>query len=358
MSTAHTDYAVPTGEFILEWLEEMEITQAELSRRMGVSAKHVSKLISGAPLSADVAVKLSLATGIAAEIWLGYEATYRADVARLALSAELAGERQLANSFPLSELRARGVITATMHRPGAVVMELFAFFGVATTEALRERVSRPSLALRQGTAHPASDAALASWWRLVELDIAVADANVHSFSAEALRESVPALRALTRHPPDHFGRELIRRLSEVGVRLTYVPEVKGARVFGATNWSNGQPTIALSLRGVNDGQFWFTFFHEIGHALLHPDGLLHIQTETPADDDAEREADQFATETLIPSEFDSRLGQLTSKQLVIEFAEEIGVSPGVVIGRLWHERMWAFDRGHDLCTRLTIVDDE
>ncbi len=56
-STA-TDYAVPTGEYVVEWLDENRISQAELARRMGVSAKHVSKLIAGALLSAEVATKL------------------------------------------------------------------------------------------------------------------------------------------------------------------------------------------------------------------------------------------------------------------------------------------------------------
>lgn len=87
---SNPDYAVPTGEFISEWLDENAMSQAELARRLGVSRKHVSKLIDGsAPLSHEVGHDLALVTGIAARIWMNQEALYREDLERIRAESSL-----------------------------------------------------------------------------------------------------------------------------------------------------------------------------------------------------------------------------------------------------------------------------
>lgn len=357
---AVTDYAVPTGDYVTEWLEENGISQAELARRMGVSGKHVSKLISGAPLTPEVATKLSLVTGIPSRIWLGWEATYRADFARLGLSEELAAHRSVIELFPLAHLRKLGVITTSLRKPGVVALELFAFFGVASFEALERCVARQMVSYRQGLAHPVDEHALATWLRIGELEANAEADELPSYDENALRELVPQLRALSAHPQAGFGAELVNRLARVGVQLIYVPEVKGARVYGATRWLQGRPVIALSLRGRTDGQFWFTLFHEIGHVLLHKDAEAHVHSVDAggAVSPAEAEANHFAGVTLIPAEYERFLRTLRSKQEVRNFAAAIGISPGIVVGRLWHDRIWDFKNGQDLCVRLHFSEDD
>lgn len=359
MSTI-TDYAVPTGEYIAEWLEESGSSQAELARRMGVTPKHVSKLLGGAPLTPDVATKLELVTGIAARIWLSQEATYRADVARLSLTEELVAAKDLAASFPLSHLRKIGRITGTLKKPGVLVMELLAFFQVGSVDALRQAVARQAVAYRQGTAHPVDEYALATWLKLGEVEAAASTDALPAFDDAVLTELLPKIRRLSVRPTETFGAELVALLAKSGVQLIYVPEVQGARMYGATRWINGRPVIALTARGRNDGQFWFTLFHELGHVLLHQDQRTHIR---PADadvdaDPAEGEANAFASRTLIPCSRNKELLSLKSKQQVRTFADAIGVSPGVVVGRLWHDKLWDYKAGHDLCLKLVIVDDE
>lgn len=359
MSTS-TDYAVPTGEYIAEWLEESGISQAELARRMGVTPKHVSKLLAGAPLTPDVATKLELVTGIAARIWLSQEATYRADVARLSLTEELVAAKGLAASFPLSHLRKIGRISGTLKKPGALLMELLAFFQVGSVDALRQVIARQAVAYRQGTAHAVDEYALATWLKLGEMEAAASTEDLPPFDHAVLEDLLPDIRRLSVRPTKTFGAELVALLAKSGVQLIYVPEVQGARMYGATRWINGRPVIALTARGRNDGQFWFTLFHEIGHVLLHQDQRTHIR---PADadvdaDPAEREANVFASLKLIPRSQEQQLRSLKSKQQVRAFADSIGVSPGVVVGRLWHDKLWDYRAGHDLCLRLVIVDDE
>jgi HTH-type transcriptional regulator/antitoxin HigA len=358
-NAAATDYAVPTGEYVTEWLEENNFSQAELARRMGVSGKHISKLIAGAPLTPDVALKLEFVTGVPARLWLGYEATYRADVVRIGLTAALSARRSLAEAFPLTHLRKVGVVTSTLRAPGQVIVELFSFFQVGSIEALQSSVERQAVAFRQGTAHPIDEYALATWLRLGEIEAAATREMLPEFSAAGLRDLIPELRNLSQMPPEDFGSALIERLSAVGVHLVYVPEVTGARVFGATRWIDGTPVIALTVRGRKDGQFWFTLFHELGHVLLHPDGKTHVRpvdVGVSGDDKAETEANDFSSEALIPPESVGALRLLRTKTQVREFATSIGVSPGIVVGRLWHEGLWDYTAGHDLCQSLRFKE--
>lgn len=45
-------------------------------------------------------------------------------------------------------------------------------------------------------------------------------------------------------------------------------------------------------------------------------------------------ADAFAAAQLIPRRYESRLGQLETESDVFLFAEEVGIPPGIVVGRL------------------------
>lgn len=350
-----TNYAVPTGDYIREWLEENELSQADLARAMGVSPKHVSKLLAGATLTPDVAVKLELVTGIPARIWLQQEATYRADVARLGLEESLAAEKELAKEFPVAALRKLGVISSTMHRPGVVLMELMAFFGVASVDGLRIR-TQPVPAFRQDQAHPVKPGAVQAWLRMIELELKSLDPLAEEFDEERFREVLPQIRALSVSPPEHFGDKLVEMLADVGVRLLYVKEIPGVRAHGCTQWYEGHPVITLTLRGKDDGKFWFTVFHEFGHVLLHPHNEVMIQADGEPATAAEGEADQFARDALIPPAKLAALRALKSKAEIRHFASQIGTCPGVVVGRLHHEGIWPHNHGADLYLRMSIAD--
>ncbi len=356
MSTADTDYAVPPAAFLEEWLDEEGISQAELARRMGVSPKHVSKLLGGVPLTADVATKLSLVTNIPARVWLGYESAYRADLTRLALIDDLAAARDIVARFPLAELRKQGFVTATLREPGLVALQLLTFFGVGSLNSLNRFVSNASVAFRQGVSKPAKPEAVAGWLRIAELTAKASRTSMPAFDRDALRAVVPELRALSASPPEHFGKLLVQRLAAVGVQLQYVPEIAGCRTYGATRWDNDIPVVTLSLRYVNDGQFWFTLLHELGHLLLHSQDGVFIHGVDSVASSAEIEADGWAGDLLIPPALAPELTQIRSLNDAVSFAAQLGVVPGVVVGRLHHDGLWDFKNGQGLMKRLRVAE--
>ena len=68
----------------------------------------------------------------------------------------------------------------------------------------------------------------------------------------------------------------------------------------------------------------------------------------------EEEANQFAAETLIPSEMFSEFvrKKLFTNDSIHKLAETLGVGPGIIVGRLQHEGLLAWHEGNALKQRL------
>ena len=81
-----------------------------------------------------------------------------------------------------------------------------------------------------------------------------------------------------------------------------------------------------------EDKFWFSFFHEAGHIINDSKKDLLINDGTQ-DDPREKRANDFASEFLIPSRFNTEIQQFRSKAEVINLAGELNISPGIVAGR-------------------------
>lgn len=88
------------------------------------------------------------------------------------------------------------------------------------------------------------------------------------------------------------------------------------------------------MRGKYVDKFWFSLFHEIGHVL---DGHIYQRNGISAQD--EKEADRFVLEVLIPTEeiVSFYKEHDTSIPAIQAFARRIGVSEGIIIGRMQHD---------------------
>jgi HTH-type transcriptional regulator / antitoxin HigA len=333
------DYALPPGATLVEVLAERGMSQAELARRVGLSAKHVNQIILGAAaLSAETALRLERVTGVPAGVWTELEADYRVAQTRQEELARLEGHAGWLRTFPVNELIRRGYIrrdVADVER----LRDLLSFFKVATPDAWQQVWALPT-AYRRSQAFDVEYAALAAWLRIGEIHAGQLD--LHSFDRAKFRASLSKVRELTVvEDPAAWLPQLKRLCAEVGVALVIEPEIKGARIHGAVRWlTSERPLIQLSLRYGWADIFWFTFFHESGHILLHDrKRLTFVDVVNPArtDDSMEREADDFAGRVLLPRAFDQQLARTRSRAQVLALARDAGVHPGVVVGRLQHD---------------------
>lgn len=165
------------------------------------------------------------------------------------------------------------------------------------------------------------------------------------------RETLAHIRTLTRKPPEVFLPELIQCCAQAGVAVVFVREIPGTRISGATRWlTTTKALIQLSLRYKTDDHLWFTFFHEAGHILLHSKKAIFIE-DTKETDQYEREANRFAADFLIPPKAYEHFIQASdyrSKAAIQQFADTIGIAPGIVVGRLQYDRRIDFKNCNDL----------
>ncbi|MFF5248150.1 ImmA/IrrE family metallo-endopeptidase [Streptosporangium sp. NPDC000095] len=351
------DYAVPPGETIREHLDELGMTQRELATRLGLSAKHVNRLVQGlVPLSHEIAQRLELVTGMPAKLWNRLEADYQSAQQRLRMEHEMLDAVSWLDEMPVRELVKRGALPEEPKDKISRVQQLFAFFGVAHLTTWRDLYERPAADFRQTKSFEADPGAVASWLRLGEL--AARDIECKPFDSLGLRRALPRLLQLTSQPPELMVPIMRDICAQHGVAVVFVREITGARASGATRWiSSEKAMLLLSLRYKTDDHLWFTFFHEMGHILLHGKSDTWIENSISDDDPKEEEADQFSCDLLIPKKHLTKLRSLKSLGSVRAFAGDIGVSPGIVVGRLQHDGIWPARQGNGLKRKVELASD-
>ncbi|EON19378.1 hypothetical protein C265_12546 [Cupriavidus sp. GA3-3] len=111
--------------------------------------------------------------------------------------------------------------------------------------------------------------------------------------------------------------------------------------------------LMLSGRYLTDDHFWFSFFHEAGHLLLHWDaGSPILETAEDRHSEREAEANQFAADMLLPNEYQDRLPEVRSNlRGIIRLARDAGVSRGIVVGQLQHRGLVKQGHFNDLKAR-------
>lgn len=172
------------------------------------------------------------------------------------------------------------------------------------------------------------------------------------------RKSLKCARELTCETSDVFVPQLKTLCAESGVALVFVRELPNTGISGATRWlSKDKALIQLSLRYKSNDHLWFTFFHEAGHILKHGKEVFLEINGKGLDGEKEAEADQFARDELIPpASWQGFLETFDHSTAAVRiFAKQIDIAPGIVVGRLQHDKIWTYQRGNELKVSLTWV---
>lgn len=344
------EYAVPPGRTLQETIDALGMGQRDLSTRAGLSSKHINQIIQGvAPISQETAIRLEQVTGVPARIWNNLEVNYRAQLARLEEKKRLEHDLAWLKKIPTAELIKRGKIEKHTDRV-LLLKAVLGFFGVADVEAWKKIWLSPTVAYRKSAVFQEKSEAMATWLRLGELEARAI--SCVPFDKSRFRAVLREIRAITAEKPEVFEPKMKTLCAEAGVAVVLIPEIKNAPVSGATQWLTPEKArLQLSLRHKTNDHFWFTFFHEAGHILFGGKKEAFIDLNN-AIGKGEREADRFAANHLIPPQRASELNGLKSARAIEAFAKSIGIAPGIVVGRLQHERIIGYDQFNGLKMRF------
>ena len=332
------DYVVAPGSTLKESLDTQGISQTQLAQRTGLAEKTISQIINGiAPISHDTAEKLELVTGVPARFWNRRELGYREALSRQKELASLAKDKDWLKEIPLDELVSRQFIEPT-DDAGMLVHRVLRFFGVSSVSAWRDSLQRRAVQYRSNKAQAKYTGFVAAWLRMGELQAQAIDCE--SFNGQEFRRLLQQeVRELTTIRASGWRTRLTELCAQAGVAVVLTKEIPKASISGASRWlTKDKALIQCSLKFKTDDQLWFSVFHEAGHVLLHGKRKLYVDFGADNKNEEEREANEFARNLLIPPEYTAQLYRSrSSKSRIRQFAASIGVSPGIVVGRLQYD---------------------
>ena len=353
------DSVSPPGETLVELLEGIGMPQAELARRMGRPNKTINEIVKGkTTITPETALQLELVLDIPASFWNNREKRYQEYLAKVAEKEQLDDQIAWLEHFPAREMIKLGWIDKFKDKIDQL-RELLNFFGVASPNDWETVwLESADAVFRQSPVFVADRYCVSAWLRKGEVD--AQNIECDPYDRDNFIQSLYEIRTFTEDSLTEFVPKARELCSHAGVALVFIPSLPKTRASGATRWlSKEKALIQLSLRYRTTDHLWFTFFHEAGHILLHGKREAFVE-DGDMDTEKENQANRFASDFLIPPEeylaFMPTYSHF-SKEEVVRFAKKIGIDPGIVVGRLQHDRKLAQKDMNDLKKRLMWVSE-
>jgi len=307
MNSMELAAAFPPGDFLAEKLKEMGMDANDLASRIGRTPKTVNEILKGkCTLTTEVAVDLECVTGVSADTWLRIQHFYDEWNVRKKREKGLPSVLEWMKNFPLADMLKRKWISA-LQAPADKVQPLFKFFALCSSKAWENYYYKQQLkvAFRISLAESRDPYAMSVWLRRGE--ILADEIQMEEIPDKMVRSNIksmlPDFIALAKKAPSVKSSEFSKTkkklqslCAKANIKLLFVENFKTAPVHGASRWYKDVAVIQLHDGFETDGGFWYTFFHELGHILLHGKKDMFLKNVDYASRDLikDAEADTFA----------------------------------------------------------------
>jgi hypothetical protein len=240
-------------------------------------------------------VQFEYVTKIPAKLWMNHQQGYDEYLSRQKRQKVVQEALAWVEKFPLAEMIKKGWLSP-LNTIEEKTMEMLAFFGFANHTAWEDYYFHQQLkvAFRISLSQTNESYAVSAWLRKGELQAAELEAK--EYSEKKFKDALTELKSIMVNHPAGFFNLLQIFCLEAGVKVVHVPCLNNAPIYGSTRWLNDTPFIQVSDFDQQNDRFWFTFFHEAGHILLHGKKEVFLENLDYANKDLEKEqeADAFA----------------------------------------------------------------
>ncbi len=312
-------------------MEQLGLKQKDLIPHIGSRSKVSEVLSRRRPLSITMIRKLNAGLGIPAEILVlepGAKPAHPPEV--------LEWER-----FPLAEmlkrewLSFRGTVSEARKQAGNLIGAWAARLG---GDALQPAFLRQHV--RAG--READTYALAAW--RIRVSLLALEQNLPKYKIGTVTHGF--VRDLVRLSYLDNGPLLAREyLNKNGIHFVVEAHLSHTHLDGAAiKLSDGSPLVAMTLRYDRLDNFWFTLCHELAHVALHFDGeeskVFFDDLDQAETDTYEKEADNWATEGLIPRGpwRAAKMEGTPTTRKVLALAASLRITPAIPAGRIRKEK--------------------
>lgn len=341
------------GTTLSEALAEIDMGAKEFAVRTGKPEKTISDVLHGkSSITPEMAVLFENVLKIPAQFWNNRQLQYDDYLARITYQKTINEGLEWCKGFPYAKMASLGWVEKTLKKE-AKVINLFAYFGVSSTKGYHDFYHNQKLLVnfRISLKHNENAGAIAAWLRRGEVQAKTQ--TVPEFNKKTLIKNLPKLKAIMATQPTDFFGQIQSLCAESGVKVVHTPCLPKAPIHGSTRWLGDVPLIQLSGRYKRNDIFWFTFFHEIGHILLHGKKYISIENITYDGENQayEDEANQFSADLVLSKEEEKEItkNRKLTETDVIRYAERFKTHPAIIIGRLQYLKLVPFGMGNQLC---------
>jgi HTH-type transcriptional regulator / antitoxin HigA len=341
-----------------EKLGEMKMSIKEFALRTGKPEKTIIAVLKEeSSLTPEMAILFENVTQIPAKFWINKQARFNEYVARKKQEEAIENATDWVKEFPYSEMAKKNWVPPTGKNEGKTI-NLLNYFGIASHRAWEKLYLETELKVAAYTSLKLTHQphAISAWLRQGELQAKQID--VPAFDMKTLKNNIPLMRQLMVEQPSGFFEQLQKFCLNAGVVLLFTPKLPKVQLSGSTRWLNNTPLIQLTARYKRYDNFWFVFFHELGHIILH--GKKYISLENvdfaAADPEKEEDAHKFALKHTFTKQQEKEIlqNQVITEQDIIDYAEKFNTHPALIVGRLQHAGLIHYSIGRQFMSPIDL----
>jgi HTH-type transcriptional regulator/antitoxin HigA len=316
-------------------LDELKISSKQFAIQVAYSEEIIEAILNNNDrITEEIAASFENVLKIPANFWLRYQARY--DEYKMQIAT-----KEWARQFPYSQMAKYGWVKIT-NKIEEKISSLLSFFDISNFTMWEDNYLKQhtEVNFRISLKNTQNPYAIAAWLRQGEYlanYISIVPYNEHKF-----RDNLEKIKDLTLLEDNSFWDLLQQLCIEAGVKVVYTPTLPKAPIYGSTRWVGENPLIQLSAKYDRNDIFWFTFFHEAAHILLHGKNYFSLENVKydSLDKIKEQEADEFAINYTFSKIEENEVVSFVKKNKYISlidisnFAKKFNIHPAFIVGRL------------------------
>lgn len=345
--------AIHPGEILRDELQARGILQKDFARAIDWQASHLNEFIKGKRnLNEDLAIKLESQLGIPFKTWMSMHNGYIYDCIAI---EERQTEEQVACDF---ECACDGIfnIQALYKRLGLSLQscnervkrlrEMFPFDLLSSNE-LKMQVAGM---YKHSEKVQIDEKNMLTWLILNYLEISKIQPldNYEEGNALLAAEEIAAMANKRTITIDSIKQ----CLEKYGISYINVEKLEKTPIDAYSTFSDKMPVITVTYRYNDMDKLAFDILHELCHIDRHfsegNKAFISIEGVEYSNDPREKEANEFASQMLIPNDIWKKILESGCKSLspykivntIAKKAEQYNISPSIAISRYKHETNW------------------
>lgn len=335
------------ASYIIDIMEDLNITQKEFAQKLGTSTKSLSVLVNGEErLSNDMALKLSKLTGTSIDLWLNLQKAYDKKMLEIE-DLKKNDELEVCNLIDFHYFKKYRFVEDRKYSKSEKVRIMRK---ISHNSDLTNLMQFNSAVSFRNSKRIFDDKTIINSNIILEIASDKArNACDTKLNKQKLKKYLPEIRLMTVQEPKVFFNRLKNILLECGIVLVALPNLKNAKINGATKrFKNGSVLLLITDRNKYCDIFWFSIIHEISHILDSDFETNYLDEESYHK--KEDKADKFASNFFINEDIFNSFVEKNNftKDSILSLAEGQNVHPSIILGKLQNKGICDYNYLPDL----------